>query len=457
MKIINTTYDRNLGRLEQAMETLNAQAKTWNVVTISRIKGPLCEEVLRQALDIAQRRHPRLNSRIVPSSNGLKFQTEGTDKIPLRVVNKLDVEEWQEVVNGEMNQAIDSNKGLLRTVLIHILNAHQVSFLITIAHHAIADALSCVQLHSEILTYCHKIRLGELNNQVVSLTPLAPIEELIPKSTQGLKGKISSLLLLLNLAFQKLWHRPKTLGLEKYVPIAQRDSQIIHRQLSQELTQNFVNRCREESITVNSALCTAMMFTVAEKLIKNKQKKLQVSCLSYLNLRKHVKPAITDENMAVLATANLDFYTVNKDTSFWQLAREAKQKLESNIKQNNIFKMILLAKPLIDFCFIYPKQIAATVSVSNVGNISIPKSYGALELEEISFVGTHALYAGVFIVHASTFQGKMLLNFVFSRPSISQETMEILVNNVMSYIVYISNSRNSPDSIDMQTENYCPV
>ncbi len=32
-------YNRKLGRLEQAMEILNSRAKTWSIVTISRIKG----------------------------------------------------------------------------------------------------------------------------------------------------------------------------------------------------------------------------------------------------------------------------------------------------------------------------------------------------------------------------------------------------------------------------------
>lgn len=94
--------NRKLGYLEQAMENLNSRAKTWNIVTISRIKGPLTEGIIKEALDIIQHRHPRLNSRIVRLRNSLRFETEGTAKIPLRVVEKLAHEQWTEVVEEEL-------------------------------------------------------------------------------------------------------------------------------------------------------------------------------------------------------------------------------------------------------------------------------------------------------------------------------------------------------------------
>jgi hypothetical protein len=431
-------YNRKLGHLEQAMETLNSRAKTWNIVTISRIKGPLSEEILSQSLDMVQCRHPRLNSHIVRSKNSLYFQTEGTAKIALRVVNKLNNEQWTEVVDEEMNEKIDSSQCLMRVVLIHLFNEKHISYLISTVHHAIADALSCIQLHSEILTYSQKIISDEVINSV-TLSPLPPIEEIIPELTKGLKGNINSTLFMLRLGFQKVWYQPKTLGFENYAPIAQRRCNIAHRQLDPDLTQKFVNLCRQKNTTVHSALCAAMMFTVARKITQGHKKDIQVSCLSYLDLRRRLKPIISDEHLAVLAASIMEFHTIKANTSFWELARNVKQKLENRTQRGDIFKMMSVAKHLINFCFKQPKQVAATVSVSNIGKISIPKFYGEFELEEISFAGSHALYAGVFVINAATFQGKMLLNFVFSQPAISQETMEVLVNELMSFIIDICN------------------
>ncbi|WP_414582234.1 phthiocerol/phthiodiolone dimycocerosyl transferase family protein [Scytonema sp. PCC 10023] len=428
--------NRKLGRVEQAMEILNRCAKTWNVVTISRIKGPLSEEILKQALDLIQHRHPRLNSRIVGSLNNLRFQTEGTAKIALRVVN-LDNCQWQEVVHEELNEEIDSSKNLLRAVLVHTLSEDHVSYLITTVHHGVSDALSCVRLHSEILEYCHKIVSGDLMNSVASLNALPPIEELLPIWTKGFSGRISGVLLFLRLGFQKIWNRPQTLGFEKYAPIAKRRCGIIHRQLDPELTQQLINRCRQENTTVQSALCAALLFTVAGKIAKGQRKDVRVSCLSYFDLRKRLEPAITDEHMGVLASSILGFHTIHINTSFWELARDVKQHLEAVTKHSDIFKMILMSKEFIKFFLAVPNEVSATVSVSNIGKVNIPKVYGSFELEEISYAGSNSLYAGIFATNASTFQGKMLLNFVFSQPSISQDTMETLVNNVVSCIIEV--------------------
>ncbi len=423
--------NRKLGQIEQSMELLNKEAKTWKLITISRLNQPLNLDVIRQSLDIIQSRHNRLNSRIINWRNQLYFQTQGTQRIALRVVEKLKNDQWQEVVNEEMNDNFNSKNGLLQVVLVNIVNNHQISYLITNIHHAIADGICSIQLHSEILTCYQKILAGETIYPISNLSSLPPIEYLLPQSKKGFHGKISSILFLLRLAFQKLWHRPETLIPEKYVPIIKRRSKIIHRQIKQELTQVFINRCRQENTTIHSALCSVMMFTIAKKIMKAHQQEIPLNCLSYLDLRKRLESVISKTEMGVLATSIMEFHTIKINTYFWELARQVKQKLEIDIQNGNIFNMILIARHLIDFCFIFPQQVAATVSISNVGKVNIPNIYGELELEEISFAGSHALYAGMFVLHASTFQEKMLLNFVFSEPSISQSTMESLIKNFM--------------------------
>ena len=244
--------------------------------------------------------------------------------------------------------------------------------------------------------------------------------------------------LLLNIALQKYWNQPKALRVEKYVPISQRRCEIIHRQLSEESTRQFIQQCRQENTTVQSALCAALMLTVSKQLTKNHEDNIPVSCLSYLDLRRRLQPEISTENMTVLAASLMKFYRITNNTSFWELARKVKRNLNEKIHQGEIFQMIYLAKYLINFSLLFPNQVSPTVSVSNLGKVNIPHTYGELELEEISFVGSHALYAGMFIVHAATFQEKMTLNFVFSQPSLNQQTMERLVDHCIDSIMKVS-------------------
>jgi NRPS condensation-like uncharacterized protein len=430
--------NRKLGQVEETMEILNQRAKTWNVVTISRIQGNIQETILRQSLDIIQYHHPALNTHIINSKNSYYYQSKGTGKLPLQVVSIMESHEWEAVVNAEMNQVIDSSKYLLRVVLVKILNQQNINYLITTTHHAITDGLSSIQLHSEILTYYQKITEGKSIPVISTLEALPPIEKLLPRWTHSFKSKLGRAYLLLSIAFKKYWNPPKALRIEKYVPISQRRCEIIHRQISEESTQQFVKQCRQENTTVQSALCAALMLTVSKEITKSHKDNIRVSCLSYLDLRRRLQPEISQKNMTVLAASLMAFYRITNHTSFWELARKVKHTLHEKINRGEIFQMIFLAKYLINFSLLFPNEIAPTVSVSNVGKVNIPHNYGELELEEISFVGSHALYAGMFIVHAATFQEKMTLNFVFSQPSLNRETMENLVDNCIACIMKFS-------------------
>jgi NRPS condensation-like uncharacterized protein len=450
------TNNRKLVPLEQAMEILNRRAGSYNVVTASCIKGPLREELVRQALDLVQRRHPRLNSRIVGALDNLRFETEGTQKIPLRVVNKFYNEQWQDVVVEEMNEKIESSKVLIRAVLVHIHSESNTSYLLTTIHHAITDALSGIRLHSELLTSCNSLASGEQITHVSSLPVLPSIEELLPESMKGFRGAMKSALFLLRLTLQHLWNQPKTLDVEKDVPLEFRRCGMVHRQLDKNLTQHFVELCRHEKTTIQGALSAAMMLVAAKEIVTKNKTNVCVSCETYIDLRRRIKPVISDENLSLMAssvtsfhtirtkTSMTSFHTLQSRTSFWALARDVKQKLEAELKRGTIFSVVLMSRKIIESALSQPNKVPLTVALTNVGQVNIPKNYGLFQLEEISYYPAQAAFGGVFTAAVATFEGKMTLNFMFSEPSISRETMETLVNSVVSSIIDVCTHSKLP-------------
>ncbi len=429
--------NRKLVPFEQAMEIIHRHAGSNTIMTISRIKGSLGEEIVRQALDLIQCRHPRLNSRIVGSLDSLRFETEGTPKIPLRVVNKFHNEQWQEVVEEEMNEKFDSSQYLLRTTLVQVESEKSTSYLLTTVDHAIADGLSSIQLHSEVLTYCKTLASGEQVTQVASLPELQPVEELVPESMKGFRGAINSASYLLREVFQTFWYRPKNLGFEQCVPIELRRGGMIHKQLDPQLTQQLVNLCRKEGTTVHGALCAAMLFAAAKKITAGNRCDVSVNCSSAIDLRKRLQPVVGNEYLSTLASWLTSFHTLRTHTSFWELAQDVKQQLEAGIERNNIFGNVLMFRKIVELSVSQHNEVSATVLLTNIGRVNIPKVYGPFILEEISFVPAASLYVGVFSAAVATFEGKMLLNFFFSEPSISRDTMESLVDSVMSCLVKV--------------------
>jgi Condensation domain len=428
----NSPENRELVSVEQAMEIMNRYSGSYNVVIMSRISGPLTEEIVRKALDLVQSRHPRLNCRIVGELDSLRFETEGTEKIPLRVLPDRD---WNQVVLEELNSEIDRTKYLARFAFIPPQKNAKISYLIATIHHAITDGLSSIQLQSEILTYCHKIASGEPLNLGNSLKPLPSLYDLIPASINGLRGKLNIMLFLWRLKFKELLYRPETLEFEKFVPVESRHCGWIIRQFDETLTQQIVDRCKQEKTTVQAAICAAMMFAVKKKIANGNERDMGVSCQSFIDLRRRLSPVIHPENLGMLASGVTSFHILKPRSSFWDLARDVRKQLESGLKSRDIFVPFLMLKDLTELSLKNCDRAPSTVALSNVGRVNIPSVYGDFQLKEISFVAGLAAVGGVFVAAATTFNDKMTLNFVFSKPSISRETMETLVNHTISSLI----------------------
>jgi NRPS condensation-like uncharacterized protein len=427
--------NRALSVTEQAMELSNRQNGSLNIVTISRIKGEIRKEILRQALDAVQRIHPLLNCRIVGTLDRLEFTNHGTGKIPLCVVSQGINDNWQDVVREEANKTIDSSQVLLRCVLIYKQSEINTSYLITTVHHAISDGLSCISLQSEILKCYQIIASGDFID--IDCEPaLPPLEELLPKWMKGKKGIDKGKWFLLKLKLKMLLHKPETLESEETVPIEYRSCGMSHRFLEKELTQKLIELCRQEKTTVQGALCAAMLLTVANKISREKQRSIKVSCRSFVDLRRRLEPPIKHKNMGFFASFLTSFHQIKPRMSFWDLSRDITNNIELDVKRKDFFKPLMMFRKIIEYYIDNPDE-SATISVTNIGRVNISEVYGDLEIEEISFVLSNAILGKMFAVATATFKEKMLLNFIASKPSLSQETIEMLATGVINCLIEV--------------------
>jgi len=428
--------NRALSVTEQAMELMNRQNGSLNIVTISRIKGEIRKEILRQALDAIQSIHPLLNSRIVGTLDQLEFTNQGTAKIPLCVVSHGINDNWEDVVTEELNKTIDSSQVLLRCVLIDKQSEINTSYLITTVHHAISDGLSCISLQSEILK-CYQIIASGNSIDIDCRPALPPLEELLPKWMKGKKGIDNGKWFLLKMKLQMLLHKPEKLESEETVPIESRSCGMSHRFLEKELTQKLIELCRQEKTTVQGALCAAMLLTVANKISSNKLRSIKLSCRSYVDLRRRLEPPIQPENMGFLASALSSLHQIKPQMSFWDLSRDITKNIEISLKRKEIFKPLMMFRKLIEYYIDNPDEFPSTIGVTNIGRVNISEVYGDLEIEEISFVGSNAILGKIFTVATATFQEKMLFNFIASKPSLSQETIEMLATGVINCLIEV--------------------
>ncbi|NEP62651.1 MAG: alcohol acetyltransferase [Symploca sp. SIO2G7] len=416
-------------------EFANRVARTSNVITISRIRGPLTEAVLSQALTMAQKRHPCLNYRIGGSSNSLILETEGTSKIPLFVLRGSHSDRWQDIALEEANKAINSSQALLRAVLFYPDNEADISYLITTIHHGIADALSNIQLHGDILTYCQDIVSGN-PTEVSSLPVLPPIDNLMPESARGFKGKLNTLLFILQFGLKQLWYRPKILQTEQPLPSLELcRSGYVNRQLDERFTQNLVDCCKREKVSTHVALCTAMMLSLARKIESNTQNAVSMSCCTTISLRKSLEQIIGREHIGMLSSCIISHQTLRPNKSFWELARGLKQKLQYRLMEPDPFIQLLMTSRKMAESFVKnPNKVMSLSVLAGSLQANIPESYGEFELEEIHLTAAAAVHGGTLCVGAIAFRKKLSLNFFYSESSISRHTMESLADSVVFYL-----------------------
>ncbi len=416
--------DRPLFSIEKGWEVVQREANSLHVVVVGKIKGFLDPEVLRRSLLLVQIRHPLLNSHIVGPLDNLIFKTEGTEKIPLEVILNPEPEYWQTIFANELNTKFENQKVLLRATLIKPSEESTTNYLITRIHHSVIDAISAVHLYSEILGFCQKIVSDNQIPEVDKLASPPSMEEIIADYT--LENNNTEL----STSNQPI----DTLPFEKYVPHQERTCGFIQKQLNPSLTQQLIQRCKQEKVTVQGAICSAMMLALAKHL-QPKDKDFYFSCLSPVEMRRKVNPPIGDEQMAVLISALTCFYTVNQKMSFWDLAKQATDQIKAKLKTAEIYNGVFSFCQALEDCLENPEKTSNSVLVANIGKVKIPSDYGQFELEEISFGASITLFGTVFDVNVSTFQDQITFNFIYTKPLVSQTVMENLIKDSMEYLV----------------------
>lgn len=427
--------ERKLVNFEKGLEILNRTASSLNVVTISKVKGYIDRDSLKSSLLFIEKRHPQLQYCISGSINELKFSKRGNYPLPLQVLEYQDNTGWEKILLDEINQEINSSESLFRATAIYQLE-EDYTFLITIIHHAIIDGISSVTLHSEILSHCgNSQEIKTSSSEIESLSILPPVESLFPDSHTGYRGKISSITWLFKLLLKQFWLQPKTLKFEKFVPVEARTCNVIYKKLEPDFTQALLSRCRAEKTTIQGALCSAMLLSVYHKIKAGNSQKTSICCRSFVDLRRRLSPAIDNESLGSFASAVSTFHNISPQIEFWQLAREVKQKVKQNINRGDMFNIILMFTEILNTLLSSSNKAPLAVEVTNLGQVNIPVNYGSLKLEEISFMPSQGVFGGVFFAAVTTLKGKMMLNFVFSEPSLSQATVEDLIDNTMSYLI----------------------
>ncbi len=148
-----TNFSRKLGLVENLFATLHAMG-AMIYVNIASIRGVIDADILRTAIDLLQKRHPLLQVHLQKSHEGVFFCADGTQRIPLTVIERQQEHQWLEIAEAELQRRfLGEFDPLCRITLLHTSEPSGCNELIVTFHHAIADGISALHFVHELLSY----------------------------------------------------------------------------------------------------------------------------------------------------------------------------------------------------------------------------------------------------------------------------------------------------------------
>jgi len=436
---LEEVYEREI-----ILERMHLRGPYDNIKMLIRLETPLSEEKLREAVKKIAITHPLLKSRVVIDEQGkAKFTTQNVPEIPIKRYEKIDVESYKKILYQEDLDTINVEKGPLCRVIF--LDHEKKPEIIIYAHHVACDGLSLLYASQHLLEY---IAYPEKKAEVIE--PMEYSDELMRRYPPNMVNKF-----MIN-RVNKDWKKRRRIFSEdefqELLKSMDRD-RYIHIGFSEEETNTLRTRCRDEKVTVNSALVTAMLSAsrVTPELKRSDEVAFAVS------IRKSLEndPGEACGLYASGVTLKMNY---SENGSFWENARKAhrisRKKLEDpdalfSRRTNSIMLDPSIYDALIFATFTdYNNKLIEKFTdkiakpnlggiMTNLGGVQIPREYEKIKVSDVVFIPP-ASAGGILAIGVSSITGKLNLVIPYREPAFKVETamkygdeLEKILNEVL--------------------------
>jgi hypothetical protein len=244
-------YERRVTPLERML----SHSPYSIVAMVARIGGDVSEAMLRDAVAKVQRRHVNLRVRIREDRDHVPwFTSQGVGEIPVDVVPRESNEHWIEVQQEAAKVPFEFKvRPAIRFILVR---SPGVSEVIILCHHIICDGLSLAYLARDLM-----VHLGDPDQAVEVL----PDPVVVDRQTMPDDVSLNPIVQFFVKRINRQWERARIVfDEEDYRAIneaywARYEHRILSIELTEAETAALAARCREQEVTVNSALTAAFV------------------------------------------------------------------------------------------------------------------------------------------------------------------------------------------------------
>jgi hypothetical protein len=427
----------------------------YNIVTAVRLRGDLTSDRLQSALDKAQQRHPLLKVNTILDSRGIPwFTSEGIGAIPLTVIDREDDDHALRITEKELNAQFDMDKPrksrlpLMRVTLLRPKDTStEPSDVILCAQHAIADGMSMAFLVRDLLQFMtnpkQAVNVLDITASTQDIFP-PEVRKRIPKSYAEAMASFKLMIppdvreripksdaeLIASLKPMKSARVAKLGDASALKPkIAASSSKIHTWQLAADQTQAFLTRCKQEQVTVQSALCTAFLtiFTAVNTPV---------------NVRRRLALPV-GEAFGVFASGAVIRMKYDAKQGFWDNARQFHSKLQQELKDPfaiyTQFSKDVPVKTMQEFVkllagLMTDQRPFAITNLGSLDKIGILLQMGDLRVESFFGVISPGILAEAIALIVYTINGIMHFHIHYMEPATTTEEVKKFTSKAMSLL-----------------------
>ena len=405
---------RALGNMETALN-LTDRFSPLNLVSVARLSDGPSPAALRQALDALQARRPELRVGIGRRGREFVFQPAGPTPIPLSIVTGPSGDDWQAVVERELNTRLPASTGpLARCVYLYDPQPGAPSDVVLTLQHTIVDGDAVLGLWRELLSLA-----AGLPMEGAARTDLPPpSEQLYPPRFRGLRrARVIARFMAAQMSAELAYQLQLRGGRRPPLHSSARN-QILARRLPAPATRALVRRCRAERVTLHSALGAAALLALQQRLYAGRP--LTLRGITFGSLRAHLQPPVAEAEPGchiAMLRYSVELAAVQP---FWPLARRIQQLIDQLARRDERFAAQALAPMLIDSTNRLQKLRLAHTALSHLGAPTLAEAFGATRVLALhAFVSNHRL--GPEYTLTSHLAGdELLLDIVYLDADLSQ-------------------------------------
>jgi NRPS condensation-like uncharacterized protein len=440
------------------------------VTMVARIKGKVTEEMLKNAVIKMQQRHALLRVRIKDDrDDALWFTSEGVQEIPIDIISRNSENDWIKIYAEASQIPYEfETRPAIRFILVQ---SPDVSELIILCHHIICDGMSLAYLARDLMEH-----FGDPSRYVEVLPAPEPITLDNLPSDVSLSGLVKFFI-----------KRIKKNWTEEIVIFDQEDYEVLTKtywdnfqhellsiELSEEETDSLVTRCREEKVSVNSAITAA--FSGAQSFVVSEEPHHAKTAIA-ASLRDRL-PNSPGEAMGFYAQGFEVKLKYNHEKTFWDNARRYHKIIRSNFTNKKLFsdlpgylqmdsniyealnfkklgRLVPRDSSRYEKLSNFSKRDDVVVrllkrakietlekkllgpAITNLGRLDFPKTYGNLELDRLIMQpgGAFPLVHVDMVIGAVTCSGKLSLVLEYAEQAVDTATMEKIKDKAMQFLL----------------------